>query len=131
VPSPVGQYRRHEDPPSEDYTRLRGRRPRNGLDTLTKWIVGVVATAIVGSSAYLLVRDRLSIDVARGELSQRVDVTSALAANHEVQIQLIRQRQDRVLADLSAIQKDIDDIQKTTLLNAETLAKVLNEVKKK
>jgi hypothetical protein len=59
-------------------------------DTLTKWVVSIVASGLIGLLSLLVVRDRVSIDVSLTRLQTLMESQSALLAKHEVELQLLK-----------------------------------------
>lgn len=87
--------RRADDPEDADFRESRRtihitEKPANG--SLQKWITGVVAAALISGLAFLLGRDRKSIDDDfAASQADRAAIHLSLQA-HETQLQLMRQQ---------------------------------------
>lgn len=97
--------RRQTDSEDDDYRKLRGGSgPLNGH---TRWVVGVVSTAIIGALAFLLVQDRNGIDRRLSAVEQLSMVTAQSMRAHEGESVA---RWDEIRRSLDRIEKDISTI---------------------
>ena len=93
------------------------------LDTLTKWVVSTVALGLLAILGFYAQRDFRATDNAKDRQDKQIEAVTNLVNNHEVQIQLMRQRQDRVLEDLKKIQDNQD-------ASSAQLQKILLEIRR-
>lgn len=110
--NPVSLHRRVSDPPEEDFRKSRRYEEREvilerQMDTYSKWIVGVVGAGIITLLSVLALRDRQSIDQTMVHLNSRQTATDVLVQRHETELQLLRQGQADVAADVKEMRADI------------------------
>ncbi len=126
--NPVTLHRRQDDPVGADYHDVRRFEEREIImekpDAYTKWIVGVVGAGIITLLTVLAARDRQSVDVSLAKLETSEASVQLTLNAHEAQIQVIKVRQERVLADLEKIQGQLKD-------NGDKLDRLLLEMRRK
>ena len=102
--------RRHDDDEAFDAKRLRGA----GLDSQTKWIVGVVSTTVLALALWGLTADRASVEHKLNSLDSRVtateQLTRAIVAGQSAQIATADARWEEVKRSLERMERDITAI---------------------
>ena len=106
----MAQPRRKSDHYEEDHTPERGiSLHRRGLNGHTKWVVGVVSTAIVSALAFLLVQDRngferrlIAVEAATLEMTR---YQSAHGAESAVRWDEIKRSLEEIKADLKEVKR--------------------------
>jgi len=88
--------KREDDPDDSDKWRERNVGP-NGH---TKWIVGVVGTAIISANAYLLVQDRAEIERRMLALELQAQTQSTSAAVTKEKLEGIQRTLEEIRQDL-------------------------------
>jgi uncharacterized protein YoxC len=104
--------RRSDDPPDFNFDKVRS----GSSFTYDRWIAKVVGAGLIALLAFYATKDRTSID-------EELKSNQTQISSHEVQIQLIKSRQDRVLEDLKVIQSSVNT-------NNDKLDRVLLELRK-
>jgi hypothetical protein len=106
-------HRRQSDPSGSDFRQRRYVEERSvivqrGDGSLSRWTIGAVLSIGLMLFAFFAGRDRLSVDAKFSSIDVRQDSLAAQVSRHEAEIQVIRAKQDRVLADIAENGRKLD-----------------------